>query len=318
MRLEEGLLRQFSDDLGLNIPFIKGQTIQVRNCWHFSTDGNAIDAIFLDDDDFIAGMNRIYVVSKNYIIVILAFSLMDNHVHFVIYGSFDESNRFMHEYLRRTSIYLMSRHGLSNKMQDVPISHQPVTDDLYLKTVICYTIKNAPNAGLHFNSLDYPWSSGPLYFRQAGIWSSPAWMNGTSILEGNILVKRDYLKSRNVPKGPIRTIGNLVFPGEYVAYEIVEQIFKSHRGFNYFLCRSKDSDVDSKGGYLSLLSVPIQEIRQHKKELCMELFGAKDLTTLDTAKRLRIARTLYSRYNSSPKQIAKICGLIYSEVQNCF
>lgn len=318
MRSGEELLHQITDDLGLNIQFIKGQTISIRNCWHFYTDGDAVDAMFMDEEDFIAGMNRIFVLVKSFSIVILAFTLMDNHIHFVLYGSFEDSNRFIHEYLRRTSICLMSRHGFKNKLLDIPVSHQPVTDDLYLKTVICYTVKNASTAGLAFNALDYPWSSGPLYFRQGGLWSSPAWMSKLPILEGNILDKRKYLKSRNVPEGSIHTFGNLVFPGEYVSYEIVEKIFRTHKSYNYFLAKCKESDVDSKGGHLSMLSMPIQELRQHRKEICMELYGIQDMRAIDISKRLRIARTLNSRYSCSPKQIAKVCGLVYSEVKGFF
>ena len=94
MKLNDALLAQIVTDLGLDRPFVKGQKIYIKNCWHFSTDGNAVDHIFYDDDDFIAGMNRVYIVVKGYNVVILAFSLMDTHVHFVLYGTFEECNRF--------------------------------------------------------------------------------------------------------------------------------------------------------------------------------------------------------------------------------
>ena len=176
MKIDDKLLRQIVLDLGLNVPFVKGQTIPVKKCWHFSTDGKAVDVIFYDDDDFISGMNRIYVTLKSYRIVILAFSLMDNHLHFVLYGDFDECNRFMHDYVRRTSRHIAITHGDNHRMEGVPIDYQIVNTDAYLKTVICYTIKNAPSAGIPFNAWDYPWSSGPLYFRRSGLWGSPSWM----------------------------------------------------------------------------------------------------------------------------------------------
>ena len=159
-------------DLGLDRPFVKGQAYPIRNCWHFCTDGNALDAIFTDDKDFIAGMNRIYVTVRGYRVVILAFTLMDTHVHFVLYGEFDECNRFMHDYIRRTSWDISKRHKDIHKFRDVPIHHQAVDTDHYLKTVICYTVRNAPVGGLPYTALDYPWSSGPLYFRRPGHWNT--------------------------------------------------------------------------------------------------------------------------------------------------
>ena len=63
MKISQTLLRQIILDLGLNVPFVKGQNIPIRNCWHFSTDGNAVDVMFYEDD-FIDGMNRVYVTVK--------------------------------------------------------------------------------------------------------------------------------------------------------------------------------------------------------------------------------------------------------------
>ncbi len=318
MKLNQKLLAQIESDLGLNVPFVKGQTINVKNCWHFSTDGNAIDAIFESDEDFVAGMNRVFVVLQGYNVVILAFSLMDTHVHFILHGIFEECNRFMHEFIRRTSWYISVKHHERNKLDRVPISHQPVEDDYYLKTVICYTVKNAPVGGVMFNALDYPWSSGPLYFRRPDYWSSPIWMDG---------IEMDPSMGSDRRKGALRTnnsiithsivpmVGPIVFPGEYVAYEIVERIFKTCRSFNFFLCITREEDIDSRGGSISLLSIPMQEMRQHKNEVCQDLFGKKSIKSLSTEQRLRLARTLRRRYNSSIKQIARLCGLVYDEVK---
>ena len=319
MKLNRKLLAQIESDLGLNVPFVKGRKIKIKNCWHFSTDGNAVDALFEDEEDFIAGMNRVFVVVQGYNVVILAFSLMDTHVHFILYGTFEECNRFMHEYVRQTSWYISVTHHENNKLDGVPIRHQPVEDDCYLKTVICYTVKNAPVGGIMFNALDYPWSSGPLYFKRPGLWSSPRWMDGVE-MDPTIgsEQRKGTLRTNNVTitHSVIPMIGSLVFPGEYVAFEIVERIFKTCKSFNYFLCITREEDVDARGGSISLLSIPMQEMRQHKNEVCQELFGKNSIKNLSTEQRLRLARTLRGRYNSSIKQIARLCGLVYGEVKD--
>ena len=111
-------------------------------------------------------------------------------------------------------------------------------------------------------------------------------------------------------------IDQLVFPGEYVACEVVERLFKTCRAFNYFLCSSREDDVESREGTISHLSIPIQEMRQHRKELCKEMFGTDSLSNLDVSSRLRLARALRARYNSSAKQVARVCGLVYDEVKD--
>ena len=320
MKIDDKLLKQIISDLGLNAPFVKGQLIPLKNCWHFSTDGKAVDVIFYDDADFISGMNRIYVTLKMYRVVILAFSLMDNHLHFVLYGSFDECNRFMHDYVRRTSRHIAITHRDNHKMEGVPIDYQVVDTDAYLKTVICYTIKNAPSAGIPYNAWDYPWSSGPLYFRRPGTWGSPCWLATEMEMLADLDLGnhglRGFLQTRMPSGNNVRTIGKLVFPGEYVAYELVERIFKTCKSFNYFYCKTKDDDVDARGGDISRLSIPMKEMRQHKREVCKELFGVESVKPLSTEQRLRLARALKARFNSSTRQIAALSGLVYDEVKD--
>ena len=88
MKVNEEMLMQLRADLSIDAPFVKGKNNLVKNCWHFYSDGNSISTLFYDEKDFIDGMNRIFVVYTRHPIVILAFCLMDTHVHFILYGNF--------------------------------------------------------------------------------------------------------------------------------------------------------------------------------------------------------------------------------------
>ena len=309
------------DDLGLDAPFSRGRDNPVNNCWHFCTDGKAVDVMFYDENDFIAGMNRIYTVIQKFRILILAFVLMDTHIHFVLHGDYDACNGFMHEYLRRTSQYISTEHNLSKPLHDIPVTHQVIDTDSYLKTVICYVCKNAPVGGLPYMPYDYPWSSAPLYFRNTGSWATPAWASGKglTVSEMSHREKREFLKSKEVSSmGDVKMCGKLIFPGEYVAVEPVERLYRSARSFQYFMGRSKSDDVESRGGAISYLTIPIQEMRQHKNEMCKELFGVCTVKNLGTAQRMKLARALKSKYNCSLKQISRLCGLVFEEIDGLF
>ena len=322
MKISEELLRQIKSDLGLNAPFIKGQRIIVRNCWHFYTDGSAVDVMFYDIEDFKYGMNSVYIVLQKYGIIILAFVLMDNHIHFVLYGDFDACKRFMHDYVKRLSQRIGIRHGDRNKLDNINIGYQQVDTDEYLKTVICYVVKNPSAGGVPFMGWYYPWSSGPLYFVPDKSWTIPAWADGTQSNcfqdVGSLTVKgRAKVLGTNLPvEDSIKMIDGMIFPGEYVAVDIVHRIFKTCKSYNYFMCRTREDDVDSRGGIISNLSIPIQELRQHRTEICKEMFGKNAMNTLTTQQRIALARAMRRKFNSSPKQIAKACGLIYDEVKN--
>lgn len=304
-----------SSDLGLGLTALKGHSISINKCWHFYTSGESVDVLFRNDEDFRNGMNRIYPVADCYDILILSFVLMDTHIHFILYGDFEPCNRFIHEYVRRTSLYLSSKYQERKALSNIQISHQVIDDDRYLKTAICYVIKNPINAGLTYNVLDYPWSSGALYFREPGLWTSPMWMHYLG--EGNL--------SRNKMKKQFRThsqldvtipmVEGMIFPGAYTAVELVEKIFRTHKAFNFFMCISKDMDIEAREGVVSHLTIPISELREHRMQLSMELFGQTKFRELNVAQRLKLARVLKNKYNSSTKQIARACGLIYEEVK---
>ena len=310
-------MKNVFSDLAIGLPFVKGQNLPVRNCWHFSTDGTVQDVLFRDDVDFVQALNRIYLVVKKYHVIILAFCLMDNHVHFILYGDFDDCNRFMHEFIRQTAMAIARRHSINNCLQDLPIHHQCITDDAYLKTAICYVIKNPSAAGLPWQTQDYPWSSGPLYFRAFQSWTAPGWKDRARTLSG--MSKQEKAKvfhTRESLPDLLAVIDNMILPSNYVPVELVEKIFRSHRSFHYFLSRTKEEDIESRGGAISRLSLPDVEMRQHKREIMMELFRKASSRDLDTTQRLRLAKELYRRYNCSIKQISRLVGLDQAGLEN--
>lgn len=308
-------LKRMESDLGLNRPYVKGQVIEVKNCWHFCTEGERIDMMFIGKADFVHGMNSVYIVLRKYNVIIIAFVLMDTHVHFVLYGDFDECNGFMRDYIRRLSRHFSLMHKEKHKFDDLPVSYQPVDTDTYLKTVICYVVKNPTEGGIPFMGWNYPWSSGPLYFVPEHSWTAPSWVT-LSAKELTGRYQKALLNTRSANKTSLRVMDDMIFPGEYVAVEIVQRIFKTCKSYNYFMCRTREDDVDSRGGTISNLSIPIQELRQCRNEMCMEMFGRTAMNSLKTQQRIALARAMRRKYNSSPKQIAKACGLVFDEVKD--
>lgn len=305
-------------DLGIGSPFIPGQDTPVKNCWHFFSNGDDVDIMFAEECDYIYGMNRIYTVVIKYDIVILSFVLMSTHFHFVLYGSLEECKSFVHEFNRNISQYISKIRGEKHKLLGIDISYQSIETDSYLKNAICYTIKNPLSAGLPFLATNYPWSSGPLYFCSEESWGSLYWTTlikkSISLEECNSRQVRHFLSSNSYNGFHARMIGDLVFPGDYVDYRTVEELFKTHKAFHYFL--SKNNDVKEEESIISHLSMPLKELRQRRDELIRELFGPVTLNKLNMSQRVRVARMLRKGFVCSPKQIAKSCSLVYDEVKN--
>lgn len=126
MKIDNDILCAVESDLGLNTQISKGQLYPIKNCWHYSTDGNQVDYLFIDDEDFIAGINRLYVTTTKYKVLLLAFSLMNTHIHLIIWGDFHESERFIFEYLKLTSMYLCMKYGDKHKLIKLIPQHQKI------------------------------------------------------------------------------------------------------------------------------------------------------------------------------------------------
>lgn len=335
MKTDDEFLRQVVSDLALDAPFVRGVKNQIKNCWHICTDGTGVDRMFDGEVDFVAGMNRVCVTLPDCGgLLILAFSLMDTHIHFVMYGDYKECVRYVHNYISKTSRYVSLKYGEKSKFVGLPLHCQSIGDDYYLKVVICYVIKNAPVGGIPFNGWDYPWSSGPLYFRQSGYWSSPVWSSdicrgdtqnrSISHKQGCIIEnlsqlgvrkRRRLFNTKKLDCKSLMVIGNMIFPGEYVPYELVERIFRTHRSFLFFMSIAKEEDVDSLERKISKMTIPIQELRQHRNEMCMELFGTSSIRSLNVPLRVKLAMGLRHKYNCSLKQIARVCCVAFEDLR---
>ena len=300
-------------DLGIGLPIVKGQDHPVRNCWHFSTDGAYAEVLFRDRTDFVDAMNRVYLLVRKYPVIILAFCLMDNHIHLILYGPLEECNRFVHELVRQISSAIARRHGLRHELRTLPIHYQTIDDDFYLKKAICYVHKNPTAANLPYQPHDYPWSSGGLFFRSWGEWTLPDQLPETAAaLCGE--ARRERFRTRESLPDDVQICGDLILPTNYVPVRLVESLFRSARAYLYFMSSTREEDVEARGGAISRLSLPDAEMRQHKRELLKELFGRESSRELNTQERIRLGKELRRRYNSSPSQIARLVGLSLDEL----
>ena len=110
------------------------------------------------------------------------------------------------------------------------------------------------------------------------LWTSPSFLDEQMLATTEKMPSsksRKYFKTHDAIRDGVKITGQIVSPGEYVAYEICEKIFRTIKSYAYFLFKTKDIDVESISGELSMLSIPIQELRQHRNEICMEVLAKR-------------------------------------------
>lgn len=129
------------------------------------TRGLERDLLFYGDADFLYGMNIIPRYLKLLGIRLLAFCLMDNHVHFVLEGCRAGCNQFIINYKRTLLSFLKKC-----RERVIPETTVPGTVGIEgtdrLLTVIAYVLRNPVAAGINYLPQDYKWGSASTYFRK--------------------------------------------------------------------------------------------------------------------------------------------------------
>lgn len=278
-----------------------------RQYFHICSDGNFASVIFHDPADFMAAMNRVAILAHKYHLVILAFVLMDNHIHLIVRAeSKDDADRFANEFKRLTGLYCSRHYGEKGSLRRLPVKVQTIVGEDELKTKICYVLKNPTKAriGMFY---DYPWGSGNLYFRDTG--DASFLEMGVRVSDLGLNQSRAVFQSRQkIPKDWV-VVDGLILPANYIPVKEVESLFKTPRSFMYFLSLNKDDEIEQETGEGDNIRLTDSELRQERNAISQQLFGIAKLQDLSVPQRLKLARKLRSKYLCSKKQISRIVRL---------
>lgn len=279
-----------------------------KKFYHLFSDGFRADVLFQDRHAFVAGMN---IVAQSFIcsnIHILAFILMDNHVHFVLYGDLDECLRFKDKFVHKFGIWYHNKYS-GKMLEALEFDIKELDDERYLLNSIAYVLRNGIAAGYAYCPEDYPWSSAGLYLRRPGKLDeiSEHWM---SISELSVRKRRNLMHSRaELPLEWKVTPDGYIWPGNYVDYALVDKLYRTSRSFTFFMGQSKEDEINKSLGMHDSVSLPDIELRAKAVGHSMNLFGSASLRSLSIPQRLSLAKDLRKTYRCSPKQIARIVHL---------
>ena len=266
----------------------------MRDCWHICTRGLENEVIFKSDEDFIYGMNGVAVFALIYDLKILAFCLMDNHVHFVVQGSRDACIKFIRYYKRRLSV-----------LADMTVADEclkKIDDEEYLKRVIAYVLRNPMSAGLDAFPVTYRWGSGVLYFN--GMYHS---QEKVSVADVGRKELRKILGTRVVLPDNYRLTRDMcVDPACYVDYRAVEELYRSPARMMFYMSRNEDMEMELASGILDRHRYGDKELRGVVMQMCRDMFRSDSPESLCVEDRYRLADALRRKYGLSVSQLARI------------
>ena len=279
-----------------------------KGFYHLFSDGFRTDVLFEDKKAFIAGMNIIALCFFRCNVSILAFCLMDNHVHFILYGTKEECLKFRDKFIHKYGIWYSNRYS-AKMLESINFDIKLMDDERYILNSIAYVLRNCIAAGYGYCVSDYPWSSGGLYFRHPEILGST-----TSLWKSlaDLSQREQFRKLQTqiaLPQEWKITSEGYIWPGSYVDIRHVEQLYRTARSFTYFMGQGKEEEINKSLGIDNSAELPETEIRDKAVAHCFQLFQTTNIRRLDIPKRLVLGKKLRKEYRCSVKQIARIIHL---------
>ena len=262
---------------------------------------------FRDEEDFVAGMNYVAVLSVVTGINILAFILMSNHVHFVLECSYEEAKLFFDRYKRLYGAYYHNKYGTIEPLRKngADIQEVKLTPDS-VERAIAYVLMNCVAANICASADGYPWSSASCYFnlnKPKGVFVGSL---GTHRL-------RRIIRSKTVlPANFILGDGGFILPDSYIRKEFVESLYRSPQRYVVFLNNSSKAKQHLEKN--ASPSFTDQIIATASKDLCRSLYRKTSIADLETSEQADLIKQIKRRFSADPSQLARVLEIPYSKV----
>lgn len=282
-----------------------------KHFFHVCTDGRFLPWMFKDERDFIAGVNRIGICYLRTGAKVVAFVLMDNHVHFVLYGTMLKCKEFITLYKQLTGMWIRVRYGMNDFLRLLPTNIILLDTEEKLLNVIAYIDRNPVIAGYRYLPTEYPWGSARYVFKDS--WEDV----GTKALSTiSRREQRKLLNTRITLPGDWRIDGKgMLCPDSFLDASVIESYFKTPVRYSYFLAKKLEGAVELEIESSQKTFVPDIELREIVRKMILQDYGKNRIEDLDVNERLSVARKLRYHYASTIKQISRMIHIDRSALE---
>lgn len=267
---------------------------------------------FRDEEDFKVGMNYVAIeAARHPEIIVLAFILMSNHVHFVVIASSkDEAEQFVNRIKHRYSLYYRRKYGVKEFLRgnDVQADFVPSGNEEPEK-VIAYAQMNSVAANICAHPSQYQWGTGSLFF-------NPSPKRGRPVKDLSARARKRLLhtdEDDSLPGDWLVSDDGYILPGSYVDIEKVESIFKTPKRMNFFLVNSSKAKKRLASADDNLPAFRDQTILAVLPDLCRSLFRKESFSELLPEEQVEFVRQIRFRFSAEAHQIARVCGVSYED-----
>lgn len=284
--------------------------------WHVYTSGKDTPVLFVTKEDFWFVMNVIAqaayefrpIYNKNGIqaggVIIIAFEVMNNHLHLVVSGERDVILAFFAFIRKRLSRTIKEAGQLKATLKSI--------DSLVsLRNNIVYTNRNGYVADPSHTPFSYPWGTGRYYFND--IPTHKFYSDFT------LTPKRQMFRGRapELP-GEWSVIDGYITPPSFCSIKFGMNIFRdAHHYFN-MLGKNVEAYQELAQEFGDADFLTDSELMGKVMAMVREAYKVSGLRDLSKAQKSDLARTLHYDYHSSNGQIRRVLGLSQYDVDSLF
>lgn len=268
---------------------------------------------FRDDGDFSTGMNYVAIqAALTPEVIVLAFILMSNHIHLLVYGTYEEVEAFVNSLKRRYSQYLQGRYGLKGflRRNGVDISEISAEEPESLERALAYVQMNCVAANICLHPGQYPWGTGNAFF-QVGQVRQYRRLGDLSGRERIRLLHSE--EALRLPGEWLISDAGYVLPEMYVNARLVESVFRSPKRMQYFLNSSSKAKKRLEGGDTNLPAFKDQTILRALPDLIQSMFQKSTFAELSVSEQAETLRQIRFRFSAGVHQAARVCGVSYAD-----
>ena len=288
---------------------------EMSKYYHYCSKGFEREILFKNPIEFIAGINRIAVcfllcLLADQPVRILAFCLMDNHFHFILYGEEHHCDAFIARYKKLTAMWV-TRHRGQPLIERMEIGHWTISFDKLAEKII-YVLRNPVAAGLKMLPSAYRWSSASLMFADL---TAPRWGEvdaGTlSVTKRRI---KGYTRVRLPDNWKILPDG-MIWPGNYMDIRTAEKQFQSIGTYMFALNNSNIDKECEREMMKDSIMLPDGDVEKRACEIALSLFEKENAIKCSVGERIGIATILRKEMRCNHKQLGRVLHLKPSDLE---
>ena len=275
----------------------------------FTSDHQLRQLVFRTTSDFSYGVNTLAIGTLKFKVRILCYTLMNNHLHLLVKGHYEDCLAYFRWVLLRLAQMLKARYGISGVLKADAADVQHVTDSQMFLNEVAYLLRNSFKAQID-SPFSYPWAPFEVYFNpyleNIRAERFPSTDAAKRILGTHAIIPENW-EHRN------GTILNKCF----VDYGTAENMIGSgYALFNRVRKFDTESIIAQSHGIEELLTFTDNEMQEKIQAVCRNELHVDSPHQLGRKDLLRLARTLAYRFSATKKQISRLLGIAQDVLDN--